>query len=113
MAFAVMAGGVAGLFAALVIGLFLAKIQAGDRELNPADFLMEGTVAKVSVTIPAGGVGEIIFTMADRRRSEAARGENGQPIARETEVAVISYDKGIATVVPWSVLVTQPVPPSA
>ncbi|MBC7543345.1 MAG: hypothetical protein H7338_11505, partial [Candidatus Sericytochromatia bacterium] len=65
-------------------------------------------VAKVSVTIPAEGVGEIIFTMADRRRSEAARGENGQAVARETEVAVISYEKGIATVVPWHKLMADP-----
>jgi membrane protein implicated in regulation of membrane protease activity len=95
-----------GVAVAMLIGWFVAKIRAGDREMKPADYRIEGTVAKVTVSIPADGVGEIVFTLADSRRSEAARGESGQAIARETEVAIVGYDKGVATVVPWSELLT-------
>lgn len=104
---ALTAGGVAvtlGLAVGMLIGWVVATIKRGDREMKPADYRLEGTVAKVTVTIPEQGVGEIIFTLADSRRSEAARGEAGRSIARETEVAIVGYDNGVATVVPWSEL---------
>jgi membrane protein implicated in regulation of membrane protease activity len=101
---------VGGTAAAMLVGIVIAKIRAGDRPLDPADFRLEGTIAKVSVSIPEQGVGEVIFTLADRRRSEAARGESGQAIPRETEVAILRYDNGVATVAPWSQLITAAAP---
>lgn len=100
---AVPAGAVGG----LIISLFLRKLIAGERELDPRDFRREGTVARVTVTIPAGGVGEVVFTMGGTRRSEAARGLDGAPIPRETEVVIIEYERGVATVEPLDEFLAQ------
>ncbi|HLI52039.1 MAG TPA: hypothetical protein VKU87_09585, partial [Thermomicrobiaceae bacterium] len=72
--FAVLIALVAGVAGATVIALVLAKIMAGERVMDPRDYELEGTIARVTIGIPAGGVGEIVFSMAGGRRSEAARG---------------------------------------
>ncbi len=94
---AVAAGG-AG---ALLVAFFLTFVLAGEREMDPRDYRLEGTIARVSVTIPAGGTGEIVFSMAGSRRGEAARSLSGRPIARDTEVVIIDYAHGVAAVQPW------------
>jgi len=91
----------AGLVAAVLVARFLALLRAGERVMDPRDYRMVGTVARVTVGIPSDGVGEIVFTKAGARRSEAARGLNGAPIPRDTEVVVTGYERGIATVQPW------------
>lgn len=96
---------VAGVAGATVIALVLAKIMAGERVMDPRDYELEGTIARVTIGIPAGGVGEIVFSMAGGRRSEAARGVDNQAIPRETEVVVVDYSKGVAAVETWDALV--------
>lgn len=96
---------VAGAAGAIVIALVLGKILAGERVMDPRDYRLEGTIARVTVGIPAGGVGEIVFSMAGARRSEAARGIDNQAIPRETEVVVVDYSKGVASVETWDALV--------
>lgn len=91
-----------GLAAVALVTRFLNKIQEGDRPLDPRDFELVGTVARVSVSIPAGGVGEIIFSKAARRRSEAARSLGSLAIGRDTEVVITEYAHGVATVQPWT-----------
>jgi hypothetical protein len=84
-----------------LITRFLDLILSGESELNPDDFRMEGTLGHVSVAIPAGGTGEVVFTMGGVRRSEAARALGG-PIPRGTEVLITRYANGFATVQPRS-----------
>ena len=91
----------AGLVAAVLVARFLALLRAGERVMDPRDYRIVGTVARVTIGIPGDGVGEIVFTKAGARRSEAARGLNGAPIPRDTEVVVTGYTRGIATVQPW------------
>jgi hypothetical protein len=90
-----------GLVAAVLVARFLALLRAGERVMDPSDYRMVGTVARVTVGIPGDGVGEIVFTKAGARRSEAARGLNGESVPRDTEVVVTGYERGIATVLPW------------
>lgn len=97
----------AGLAAAALIAAFLRKLVAGSRALDPRDFRLVGTLARVTVTIPAGGVGEIVFSKAERRRSEAARGVDGQAVPRNTEVVIMDYARGVATVEPWDALLEE------
>jgi hypothetical protein len=92
---------VAGLVAAVLVARFLALLRAGERVMDPSDYRMIGTVARVTVGIPSDGVGEIVFTKAGTRRSEAARGLNGAPIRRDIEVVVTGYERGVATAQPW------------
>ena len=93
-----MAGGGAG---AVLIGLFLANALAGERVMDPREYRLEGTIARVSVSIPAGGTGEVVFTKAGSRRGEAARSLGGKPIARDSEVVIVEYERGVAAVPPW------------
>ncbi len=72
-----------------------------ERVLLPEDTRMEGTLARVSDEIrPNGAIGEILFSQTGARRSAAARSEDGLPIPRGTEVVVLQYERGIATIRP-------------
>ena len=65
-----------------LIARFLGLVLSGEREMDPADYRLEGTVGQVTVSIPAGGTGEVVFSKAGSRRSEAARAISGGPIPR-------------------------------
>ena len=93
---------VAGIAGALVIARFLAAVMAGEREMDPRDYVLEGTLAQVTVSIPADGVGEVVFAKAGVRRSEAARSAAGHAIPRHAEVVILDYAHGVAVVQPWN-----------
>ena len=87
----------AGIMYAALFKLLLPR----ERVLTEEETRMEGVVARVSGEIRAGnGVGEILFSQADARRSAAARSESGEAIARGTEVVVLRYARGVAYVRP-------------
>jgi membrane protein implicated in regulation of membrane protease activity len=92
----------AGLVGAGILYVALFKLLLPrERVLTEEETRMEGVVARVSGEIRAGnGVGEILFSQADARRSAAARSESGEAIARGTEVVVLRYTRGIAYVRP-------------
>jgi hypothetical protein len=101
----------AGLVAALIIGAVLGRVLAGERVMRPEDYRLDGTPARVTVRIPAGGVGEIVFSKAGARRSEAARSLDGGEIPRDVEVVIIDYTGGIALVETVDQLLSRPEPP--
>jgi membrane protein implicated in regulation of membrane protease activity len=84
-----------------LVARFLGLVLAGEREMDPEDYRLEGTVGQVTVSIPAGGTGEVVFAKAGARRSEAARAMGGEPIPRGSEVVITTYADGFATVQPW------------
>jgi membrane protein implicated in regulation of membrane protease activity len=92
---------VAGAVGWYLVARFLGLILSGERELDPDDYRLEGTVGTLTVSIPAGGTGEVLFSKAGARPSEAARALDGRPIPRGTEVVITSYVDGFATVQPW------------
>lgn len=92
----------AGVAGWLLLASFLARVLAGERAMDPRDYRLDGTVARVSVGIPSQGVGEIVFAKAGGRRSEAARGLGGRPIPRGAEVLILDYARGVAVVQPWA-----------
>jgi membrane protein implicated in regulation of membrane protease activity len=94
---ALLAGGVGW----YLIARFLGLVLSGEREMDPADYRLEGTVGQVTVPIPAGGTGEVVFSKAGSRRSEAARAIGGVSIPRGSEVVITTYVDGFATVQPW------------
>jgi membrane protein implicated in regulation of membrane protease activity len=91
----------AGAISWYLIARFLGLILAGEREMDPADYRLVGTVGRITVSVPAAGTGEVIFSKAGARRSEAARSLGGRPIARGTEVVIAEYRDGFAIVQPW------------
>jgi membrane protein implicated in regulation of membrane protease activity len=84
-----------------LVARFLGLVLAGESEMDPDDYRLEGTVGNVTVGIPAGGTGEVVFSKAGTRRSEAARGIGGEAIPRGSEVVITQYVDGFATVQPW------------
>jgi membrane protein implicated in regulation of membrane protease activity len=84
-----------------LVARFLGLVLAGEREMDPDDYRLEGTVGEVTVSIPPGGTGEVVFAKAGARRSEAARAQGGGPIPRGSEVVITTYADGFATVQPW------------
>lgn len=91
----------AGAAGSVLVSAFLRLVMRGETRMDPAQYRMEGTLARVTIGIPEGGTGEIIFSKADSRRSEGARSIDGRPIARDEEVVVVDYQRGIALVQSW------------
>jgi membrane protein implicated in regulation of membrane protease activity len=95
----------AGIIAGGIVFLFLAKILISeDQHLDPADFEMVGVLGRISNPVRAGGTGEMIYSQAGTRRVCGVRAEDGSAVAKETEVVVTRYEKGIAYVRLWSEL---------
>jgi membrane protein implicated in regulation of membrane protease activity len=91
-----------GLTGAWIIWLFLTKVMMkAERTLEAADTEIVGVLGKVSCTIFANGVGEIIYTQNGSRRSASVRSDDGKEIPRNTEVVVMRYEKGVAWVRRW------------
>jgi membrane-bound ClpP family serine protease len=90
---------VLGLIGASIVFVFIAKVlMAHSRELDQADYDRIGVLGRVISTIRAGGTGEIIFSQEGTRHTCGARSETGEALARETEVIITRYEKGIAYV---------------
>jgi membrane protein implicated in regulation of membrane protease activity len=91
-----------GLVGSSIVFLFLAKVLiANDEPMNAADYDMIGVLGHLTSAIRGGGTGEMSFSQEGSRRSAPARSEDGEAIAKGTEVLVTRYDKGIAYVRPW------------
>ena len=92
-----------GLVGGGIVFLFLSRVLISEEEsMDPADYEMTGVLGRVSVPIREKGTGEIIYSQAGTRRTCGARGEDGDPIAKGTEVVVTRYEKGIAYVRLWT-----------
>jgi len=87
--------------ASLVYALLFKILMPKERELRREDTEMAGVVARVSDQIRPGGTGEILFSQMGARKSAAARSEDGSAIARDAEVLVLRYERGIAYVRTW------------
>ncbi len=90
-----------GLGGAAIVFWFLAKLSAGEEELDPADYDMIGVLGKLTIPIREGGTGEIVFSQEGVRRVAGARSEDGIRIPKGSEVVVTRYENGIAYVRRW------------
>ena len=94
-----------GLIGATLIFLLVAKVlMQHDRELDPADYERVGVLGRVISPIREGGTGEIIFSQAGTRHTCGARSESGEALAKDTEIVVTRYERGIAYVRRWDEL---------
>jgi hypothetical protein len=90
---------VCGVAGGAIVFLFLAKVlMPHERELTADETAVTGAVGHVSAAIRAAGTGEIVYEQMGARRSAPARSEDGVPIAKQEEVFVVRYEKGIAYV---------------
>src|SRR5215467_13817290 len=84
---------VAGLAGAAIVFVFVSKVLVRDQTpMNPADYHLPGTLGRVSVRIPVGGTGEVVYTQGGSRKTAAARDADGGEIGRGTEIVVLRYE---------------------
>ena len=92
-----------GVTGAGIIYLFLSRVLMSEEEnLDPEDYDMVGVLGRISMPIREAGTGELIYSQAGTRRTCGARSDDGNAIAKGTEVVVTRYDKGIAYVRLWT-----------
>jgi hypothetical protein len=77
--------------AALVFGFMSRVLFASQRVLDPKDYSLPGTLARVTSPIRVGGTGEIVYTKGDTRQVAGARSLDGREIARGVEVVIMRY----------------------
>ena len=99
----------AGLLGGAAVHLFLVKfLWRGQRQLDPADYRIAGTLARVSSPIPAGRTGEIVYTLDGKQFVANARSAGGVALPLGAEVVIARYEGGIAYVEPWETWVGDP-----
>ncbi len=92
----------AGLFASFLVFRFMVRLMRDSQgEMNDWDYRLEGVVGTISMAIREKGTGEVIFEQDGARRSVGARSDNGEAIAKGSEVVIERFDHGIAYVRPW------------
>ncbi len=98
----------AGLVGGALIFFFLVRVLLpGQRFLNPSDYQIVGTLARVTMQIEPGQTGEIVYTQGGTRHSDGARSADGNPIEHGAEVVIVRYEHGIAYVEPWNTFVAR------
>ncbi len=91
-----------GLVGAGLVFWFFAKVMLPrERSLEPSDTPIIGVLGRVSSPVPAGGVGEMLYSQGGARRSIPIAAEDGVAIGRNAEVVVLRYARGIAYVRRW------------
>lgn len=95
------AGG--GLAIAALLLMTLNRLFAGSEGSTELDVVdRTGMLGRVSITIPAEGIGEIIYTSPGGvHKSIPARGLEKQRLERDQEVVVVNYQSGVAEVDTW------------
>ena len=88
-----------GFIGALIVFLFMHKFLAkAETRMDPSDYYMPGTLARITSSIREGGTGEIVYVQGGTRKTAGARSEEGVPHTQGEEVVIIRYEKGIAYV---------------
>lgn len=101
LALALVVGIGGGLVGALAVGRVMSVlVSPKGAVLDPADYRLPGTIARVTSSIRAGGVGEIVYEQAGVRQVSAARAAAGQAIPRGVEVVLVEAAAGTALVEP-------------
>jgi membrane protein implicated in regulation of membrane protease activity len=99
--FSLVFGVMAGLAGGWIVFQVLRRLRATEGTLDPAENRVEGTVARVTSSIRAGGVGEIVYKIGGRQQIAAARAIDGVAIPRDTEVVIVDRSGGFALVQSW------------
>lgn len=93
-----------------IVFLFLTRVMLPhEHDLTAEETAIVGAVGTVTSAIRSGGTGEVVYEQLGARRAVPARAEDGGDIARQEEVFVVRYEKGVAYVRRWGdVEIEQP-----
>jgi hypothetical protein len=99
-----------GLLGGYIVYFFFAKIiwPAQTPPMNPEEYALPGTVARVVSGIGPGGTGEIMYTKGGTRSVAGARSLDGGPVPKGTDVQVVRYERGLAYVIPRDATLSMP-----
>lgn len=101
LAFVLLVAVVAGVVAAVAISTALNRLFV-ETALDPATSRLEGRLATVSSVLRPGSIGEIVYSSETAgRQSVSARSVDDLPIPVDTEVVILEYAHGVATVQSW------------
>lgn len=106
--------GISGIILAVLLLLMLTRLF-GDSEGATVQDISDrtGLLGKVSITIPEGGLGEIIYiSPGGLRKSIPARSIDGRRLERNQEVVVVNYERGVAEVDTWEHFISEEEPHS-
>lgn len=93
---------ISGLAGAALVFWFLSRVlMAREKTLDAADTEITGVVGRLSCAIPAGGLGEMLYSQNGARRSAPVRSEDGAVMERGAEVIVMRHKRGVAYVRRW------------
>ena len=107
LALALLLAIVSGIIGASMVFYLIARVLLrNEKDMDPADYDMIGVLGRVSSPIHEnGGTGEMIYKRDESRKAAPIRAEDGvTAIAREIEVVVTRYERGIAYVRRWDEL---------
>jgi membrane protein implicated in regulation of membrane protease activity len=76
-------------------------------EMRPEDYVIEGTVGRITSAIRRGGTGEIVYTLGGTQQIEGARGLHDEEFERGAEVVIHHVHAGIAYVERWDKFAEQ------
>jgi hypothetical protein len=90
----------AGFVGSYIVYYFFAKVlwPAQTPPMDPAEYDLRGTPARVVSGIAAGGTGEIMYTKGGTRAVAGARSADGAALSKGTSVIVVRYERGLAYV---------------
>lgn len=93
---------ICGVAGGAIVFLFLTKVlMPHDRELTADETEVVGAVGRLTSAIRAGGTGELVYEQLGQIKSAPARSDDGGDMAKQEEVYVVRYEKGIAYVRKW------------
>ena len=91
---------IGGLAGGIIMFALLARVlwPMMTKPLEQGDFSLPGTAARVTSGIRSGGVGEIVYSKNGTRFTAGAKSLDSEPIARGSQVVIVSYERGLAYV---------------
>ncbi len=90
---------IAGMLGAAIMFLYFNHfLRHGETPMNPAEYQMEGTLARVTSGIRMGETGEVIYVQGGARKTIGARSDEDLPHPQGEEVIIVRYERGLAYV---------------
>jgi hypothetical protein len=100
--------GAAGVAGGGIIFVTLAKfVFPRLTEMRSEDYELQGTVARVTSRIMAGGTGEITYSLGGTKHADGARSTTGEALEHWTEVVILKVERGIAYVERWDLFANR------
>ena len=89
--------------AVTILYLFVfVPLKSAETSLGYSDDDLKGKVAKVIISIPEDGFGEVVLTIGGSTVSRSAQSYHNEAIAYDTEVLIIDVQKGVVSVTPYN-----------